>query len=450
MPNLKYATNILQSYVLFIAIVAVFGEGFSALQSWLIVFGAFSISCFTLMFRMRRLLFTQSDYFFVGFILILQSLIGVVHFYSQVTPDYHLTTRVGIDIDSGAYYLDNWYFVHLLDKVALFKDVNGYFSGELQSAVVNKNYYLAYLMSDLFYFGDAYVLNFMMLNLLCMFYSGITLASLANKVFGGLALNKRRMIFYATILQPIAWIPSHGMRDVVGAFVVVFSVSLLYFSESKLQKILFGILSLGLVFGHRSVYTISIAGTIVLRNLGATNRHQVSGLIILIVLALLGSVFIFGTTGQTLYAVLTESSKNSMLSGGGNQRNDILPMHIIKLLVGPFPWTQYIDGRATAVAAVYSSTVCLQATWGASIMFILVKNIRRIKASKELRSFCYVILLFAVPAAFSLGGHNLYLLPSFMLSLIFIHLVSVTRALLIFVAFIGSYLGASSLYFFLT
>ncbi|MDB4220768.1 hypothetical protein N9809_01700 [Amylibacter sp.] len=450
MSDLKYLTNILKSYLLFLAIVALFGKGFSASHSLLIVLGAFSISCFTLMHRLRKIIFTQSDYFFVGFILIAQSVIGVVHFQTVINPDYFITNKVGISIDEGVYNLDNWYFAHLVDNVALFKAENGYFSVDLVGGVVHKNYSLAYLVSDLFYFGDAYVLNIIVLNLFAMFFSGIVLSLLANKIFGGLELSKRRMIFYAAILQPLAWIPSHGMRDIVGAFMVVLSVSLLYFSVSRLQKILFGILSFGLLFGHRSAYVISIAGTIVLRNISLVGRHKITGVMVLGSLALLVYFFISGVDGQKFLAVFVESSENSMLSGGGNERNASLPVHVMRLLVGPFPWTQYIDGSVPVFARNYASIACLQAAWGASLIFIVFKNISRIFASSELRSLFYVILLFGIPAAFSVGGHNVYLFPAFMLSLIFIHLVSVRRLLLIFTSSVGSYLGASSLYFLLT
>jgi len=443
---IKYLTYILFSYLLFIFVIALFGKGFSALGSLGIVLLSCGLAIFYAMHKAQNIIFKRIDYFLVWIILMIQSLIGIIHFQNIINPEYFSTNVLGVDIEGGTYPWDTMYFGFLIDQIAEYRIDNGYFSIDFFTAAWQKNYFLAYLISGLFYYGDAYVLNFMAINILSIFYSGMVLALIANKVFGYLDINKRRIIFYLTILQPLAWIPSHTMRDIFGAFLVLLSVALLYFSVSKIQKAVFSILSLGLVFQHRSAYLISIAGTIVLRNFSQVWRQKGSGVFVILILVLFFYFFLSTNVSQILIGLFSQSQESSLLSGV----NGILFLeHILKLIVGPFPWTQYIDGSVVGYPAFYFSTMTLQAAWHLTILYFLFRNIKKIFASKELRNYFYAILLFAVPAMFSLGGHNIYLLPSAMLSLVFLHIVPWTRFMLTYVSSVCLYISASATMFLL-
>ena len=288
----------------------------------------------------------------------------------------------------------------------------------------------------------------MAINILVIFYTGILLALIADKVFGGLDINKRRMVFYLAVMQPLAWIPSHTMRDVLGAFIVVLSIALMFFSLSKVQRILFSFLSLFLVFQHRSVYFVSLIGVMLTQKIDVNREGVIIRVGALLALAVLSYFVIEGDLGRALLSIFQGSQENSMLSGSVNDRNAGVIEHALKLFIGPFPWTQYYDGTVKGYAGFYSSTVMLQSAWHLTIIYFLTLKCRMIFSSEKLRSYLYGVVLFAVPAIFSLGGMNLYLLPASMLSLIFLQTISLSRFFISFLTVVSLYISVSAVFYF--
>ena len=447
-PYLKYVLDIFLSYLLFVIIIAFFGKGFSASASLGIALFSCGIAIIFNIYRAQNTIFKQVDYFFIGTIFIVQILIGIIHFDHIVNPNYFSADVLGVDINYGTYYRDIGYFAYLIDLIAEYRIEEGFFASNTADGLFHKNYFLAYLISDLFYFGDAYILNILAINLLAIFYSGVLLALIANKLFHNLDINKRRMVFYLTIMQPIAWIPSHTMRDIFGAFIVILSISLILFSVTKIQKILFGLLSLALVFQHRSAYVISMFGSILVSNYPIFRVRKTAGTLMVLVL-FIPIIYLISSTNilQQFLALLFISQENSMLSGAVNDRNANIIEHSIKLIVGPFPWTQYFDGSVEGYAGFYSTTAILQAAWHLTIIYFLTMKIKMIIFYKNLRRHLYVVILFAFPATLSLGGMNMYLLPASMLSLVFLQMISLNRFLKVFLTVIGIYICMSALFY---
>ena len=104
--------------------------------------------------------------------------------------------------------------------------------------------------------------------------------------------------------------------------------------------------------------------------------------------------FIIQILGSDIFSIFINifntSQENSLLS---DVSSSILE-HFIKLMIGPFPWTQYFDGTVTGYAGHYSTIIILQASWHLTILYILIKNIKNILISKDIRHFFYIILLF--------------------------------------------------------
>ena len=447
---LKYVLNIFISYVIFISIIALFGKGFSAIASLSIVLFSCGIAITFNIYKLQNFVFNQNDYLFIGIIFIAQAFIGIIHFDLIINPAYFSFDTLGVDLENGTYYYDIGYFAWLTDYIAEARIEGGYLAfdpldGYFLSA---KNYFLAYIISDLFYFGDAYMLNFTPINILAIFYSGVLLALITNKLFDDIGINNRRAVFYLVILQPIAWIPTHSMRDILGAFIVVLSVALVLFSVTRIQKIIFSFLSLGLVFQHRSAYFVSILGAILLENVSINRGRITTGMLVSI--SLVGLIYLVLTTsiGDQFLLLISNAKEISMLGGAANDRNAGFIEHAIKLIVGPFPWTQYFDGTVDGYDAFYSSMIMLQAAWHLTIIYFLIMKIKMILSSQKLRRYLYIVLLFAIPAFFSSGGMNLYLLPAFMLSIIFLHLVSFNRFFAVFLVIASLYVCLSALLYF--
>ena len=56
------------------------------------------------------------------------------------------------------------------------------------------------------------------------------------------------------------------MRDMLGAFIIILSVSLIYFLKTRLQKAILYPVSVILAFQHRQAYLISMIGSILIKN----------------------------------------------------------------------------------------------------------------------------------------------------------------------------------------
>ena len=445
----KYIFYILFSYFLFIFITALFGNGHTAATSLLIILFAFFISSTSLIYLLRRTLFIKVDYIIVLLIFFLQSSIGIIHFITVINPEYFLENIAGVDIENGYYYWDIFYFSYLIDLIAESRLEEGYLSVNLLEGGIHKNYFLAYMLSDLFYFGDAYPLNLIAINMLSIFYSGILLSLICHYIFKITNLIKLRTVFYLTIMQPMAWIPSHSMRDIFGAFIIVLGVSMIFFAHGRSQKIFSYLFSMILVFQHRSIYAVSIIFAIFAQNSLRlkdiiNNIWLVLALLILSIFVLLGSDY-----ALSFINIFVSSQENSMLSGSINDRNAGIIEHFIKLIIGPFPWTQFYDGSVVGYSSYYASTQILNSSWTLTIIFLLFKNIKNIYKSYENRQLFFTILLFGVPAVFSLGGMNLYLLPSTFLSIpLLVILVPVKRIVLTFSTITLLYILTSGIFYF--
>ena len=175
-------------------------------------------------------------------------LIAIIHLDHTIILSCRPTCILEVDSDNGTYYWDVGYFVYSIDSIAELRTKEGSFTIDTLDGLFHKNYFSAYLISDLFYFGDPYILNFLTVNIVGVFYSGVLLALIANKLFDNLDTNRRRMVFYLSIIQPIAWIPSNTMTVFFGAVIVVLSDASVSFLNTKIQKISSGILSLALIF----------------------------------------------------------------------------------------------------------------------------------------------------------------------------------------------------------
>lgn len=423
---LKYIGHIFFSYIICIGVFALFGKGYSAIDSFLITLLALFLSVTYIFYIFRGILFKSIDYFFVILIFILQIVIGVLHFQFIINPNYFLFDELGIYFQT--YYYDIAYFAYLIDIISQYRLNEGYLSADLAGGVINKNYFLAYLVSDIFYFGDRYALNIISINILSIFYSGILLSILATKIVGPIKLFYRRKIFYFSILTPLAFIPSHTMRDVLGAFIIILSVSLIYFSKTRLQKAILYPVSVILVFQHRQAYFISMIGSILTKNYAS--KQSIRSIFFGILLIALSIFFVSSLEiFQIFNSLFSDTLKNSNLSGSGII---LILDNIFKMIIGPFPWTQFFNGSTSGYASYYFSTILLNSVWQLTIAYFLLKKIRILWKNQYLKVFLAIIILFSAPAFLSQGGHNIYLFPSFMLALIFMHDIKILRFLGVF------------------
>lgn len=433
-PNKKYSPinyicKIIFSYFIFLGVIAIFGTGYSSEISLIIVLLAMSCAVFFNLYSFKGLVFKKIDFFYIAIIILIQSTIGILHFDTTINPNYFTYDEVGVNMQT--YYYDIVYFGYLMDMIASYRLEFGYLSADLASGVIHKNYFLAYFFSDLFYFGDAYYLNIMSLNILFLFYTAIIITMLGMSLYKDISQQNKRKIFYLCMLMPLAWIPSHTMRDILGAFVITLSIGLIYFASSNKQRVFLGFVSLILVFQHRSAYIISMLGSLLVFNLN-NNRKNITNKIftitfLIVIFSSLASFDIF----KILLRVLNSSFNESVLSGTG-----IVGYldHIFKMFVGPFPWTQYFNGSVAGYSAYYSSTTILSASWQLTIMYFLFMNIKTIFANAYHRAYFYIVALFALPAFFSIGGHNIYLLPSMILALPLLIHVKLSRFVFVFIS----------------
>lgn len=85
-------------------------------------------------------------------------------------------------------------------------------------------------------------------------------------------------------------------------------------------------------------------------------RKATGVLVVLSLIALIYAIFSINIGQHFLFSL---SQENSMLAGAVNSRNAAVIEHFVKLILGPFPWTQYYDGTVEGYAGFYSTIVML-------------------------------------------------------------------------------------------
>jgi len=429
--------TIFVSYLVFLLLIGLFGKGYSAVQSLTIILASSFVAIIIVMKYTMKLIFKSIDYYIVILIFLFQIGIGIVHFITYMDPVYFSSLpgiNYGVNSLGQDIHIDFQIIAYKMSRIAEYKLAHGYFAINPIDASL-KYYIISYMINDLFYLSDMYILNFISINILSVFYSGVLLALMVYKLYGPDSYKYSRKVFYLAILQPFAWIPSHSMRDVFGALLIVIAIVLIYGASKRFKPFAY-IAAILLTFPHRAVYGLSVLMIIGLKLLMRLKGRATK--IFVTIIMLMGVVVVMreGATFSYLGNVMRHYIQNSSFAF----------VKIIKVIIGPFPWSQYLGEQVSYIASLYSSIFIMQASFGMALVIAVLLNKKNIFANKEIKTYFLIVLIFAIPSFFSMGAHNIYLLPSMFLILPLLSRVPTKKILIIFISVTLVYIISSILY----
>jgi hypothetical protein len=339
--------KILISYIIFIILIYVFNhDNYDRLSSFLIVFFAAIIALFLLgIGGVSRYGFNITKYFIIGFLI--KIVIGFLFWELYLFPDY-------FSISTSQFHFDHFEYLYtnqLMQEFAEYRISNGIFSYPIV-AILAKSGFIHYLMSNMYLSGSFNPLDLAVQNSLFSIFTALIIAHIV-KLEGG-SSKQIKFALLLTIFQPLSFISTIIWRDVVGQFFIALGGYLLY-SATRANKILmlfFAIMASLSMFLQRYIYTlypfIAIGGYYLFQN---KNKLR-----LLLVVPLLGYFVNYFDNLLSLSSHLTESYGNNI---SGLNFWIFLPLNIIRLFIGPFPWTNWFtfDDNTIFLIADYFQVV---------------------------------------------------------------------------------------------
>jgi len=391
--NFGFLAKILVSYVIFISLIYFFNQDNSdRLGSFFIVFFAAIIALLYLgIGGGSRYGFKITRYFIIGFLI--KIVIGFLFWEFYLFPDYFSNPI-------SKFYFDHYEYLYTyesLQDIAEYRISNGIFSFPILQ-ILNKYVFIQYFMSNIYLSGSFNAFDLAIQNSLFSIYTSLVIAQIV-KLAGG-SSKQIKFALLLTIFQPISFISSMIWRDVVGQFFVALGGYLLY-KASKTNKILMLILVLLASFSFfMQRYLYAFFPIIVM---GGYYLFQRKNKFSLLLMPILFYIVLYFDNLLSLSTHLTESYGDNI---SGIYFWLFLPINVIRLFIGPFPWTNWFtftDNTIFLIAQYFQAVVNI------SLIIFLVKVLYKKKFLLKTKSISSALspldyLFFILFSLFILAG----------------------------------------------
>jgi hypothetical protein len=358
-PKLKLLARVLISYILFLFLIITFNkQNPDRLSSFYIVNISAVIAIFLLSFGLNKKVgFNVFAILIVGYLL--KILIGYLFWEFYLFPDYFSYPESVFKFD----HMEYLYTESLMKEYAQQRMDDGFFYFVPQMAFY-KHFEIHYFMSNLYLSGSFHPFDLAVQNSFFSIYTAIIVLGISNL----LGANSKQMQFalILAVFQPFSMISSTIWRDVVGQCFVTLGGYLTVMAFSKKTAVAF----LLIVLGALSMY------------IQRFNYFFFPFLIYGAFLVLRGNKKILFILPVLLLFVLFVNARYGLISGiiddyGGNLTSFslwlLLPLNIIRLFIGPFPWINWFDFNDNTIFLIadYFESVFL-----ISMMILFLKKLR--------------------------------------------------------------------------
>jgi hypothetical protein len=381
------------SYMLFLTLILLFNQQSSRIESYSIILFSALIALIYLSFASQKYLGNKIGIIIiVGFLLKL--FIGYIFWELYLFPDYFSYADSEMKFEHFEYlHTDN-----LMLEIAKFRINNGFFSFSIEW-LVTKHIYLHYIMSNLYLTGNYHPLDNSIQNTLFSTYTAILIASFV-KLLG----SEKKYIKWALILaiyQPFAMISSMISRNMVGQFFVILGLYLLFnaLSKSNIKLIFLILLASMSMYLERLIYAVfPIIITIVYLFFDKKGKLK----ILLIAPILLGLISLI----SFLFVV-----DNSLEFYGKNISGAIfwiyLPINILRLFIGPFPWTNWFNFDDNSIFLIGDY---MQAVVNVTFVYFVIKYFFKNKLSALIKErHLFFIVSFSLFMFSALGTVDIHI-----------------------------------------
>lgn len=437
-----FLIHIFLSYFFVVCSLIIIGSGLDRANSYLAILLFVSISIIYLCIQFFRL-FNINILLISLFGFLLKLFIGYLFFRFYMWEDYFSNSRSEILFDHWEYL----YFWESVIDIARYRIENGYIAIipdtlEAFNNYQGKYFFINYIMSNLFLSGNENLLDFSVQNTLFSFYSAIILSMLGLKY--ECTKKHAKLIFIITFFQPFSLISVIIWRDVVGQFFVFFSVYLmLNINTSKLINSLliltFSSISIAIfrpiyIVIPTLLYCIRFFKIKFINTRAKINFFLINLFIVCLVLFLTQNPNFISEIKRSYISYLELDVLKFIM---------LLPLNIIRNIIGPFPWVIWFDFDDTTIFLIGNY---LQAVYVTVIFYFttLYYKVSSIKIKFDLIFIISIILLMALSVE---GINNAYF--SFCVSLllpIFIKHVSLKKFCTTYFMFFGGFILLNILY----
>ncbi len=371
------------SYIIFLLPLLVIGGGLSRLESYILTFASAGFSIFFLSYQFYRLY--KINILVLGIVgYFLKLFIGLIFWQLYMWPGYFSSEYSQIVFDHFEYL----FTILSMEKLAEHRIEFG------PLAIPNADHFLAqgkyifinYILSNLYMSGNTNMLDYSIQNTLFSFYTAIAV-SLISFLFG-LSKKQIKIVFLISFFQPFSMISVMLWRDVVGQFFFVIGIYILLLGLNKkiftqFLSIFISTLSMGLL---RNVY---IAIPIFVFAMDQIKKRGISLKKIILIFTII--LFIsFLTTSTNLLGFLG-SGYSSYLSILDFNQLIMLPYEYFRLLLGPFPWTNWFKFDDMSIFYLVNY---LQAVYVICILYFVIKFYKSCNNDfKSLLLFVFLILI---------------------------------------------------------
>ena len=352
--------RILISYIIFIVLIYVLNQDNSdRLGSFLIVFFAAITALFYLgIGGVYRYGFNITKYFIIGFLIKIG--IGLLFWEFYLFPDYFSIPTSQFHFDHSEYLYTNY----LMQEFADYRIFNGIFSYQTE-AVFGKSGFIHYFMSNMYLSGSFNPLDIAVQNSIFSIFTALIIAHIVKSEGG--SPKQIKLALLLGLFQPFSMISTVIWRDVVGQFFIALGGYLLY-RATRANKILILIL---VIFASLSMFLQRYAYTfypiITIGGYYLFQKKQKSTF--LLIVPLLGY---FVNLFNNFFSLSSHLVTNYGDNISGLKFLFFLPLNIVRLFIGPFPWTNWFnfdDNSIFLIADYFQSVINI------TLVILLVKII---------------------------------------------------------------------------
>ena len=320
--------RIFLAYLIFILLITTFNQNnFDRLQSFLVVFFSAISAIFYLGSGSVRLYgFNITKLLIIGFLV--KIFFGYLFWEFYIFPDYFSISTSKIHFDHFEYLYTNV----LMEQFANYRISNGFFSYPSE-ALLLKSSFIHYFMSNMYLTGSFNILDLSVQNSLFSIFSALIISHIV-KLEGG-SPKQIKFALLLTLYLPMTLISSIIWRDIVGLFFVILGGYLLYRATKTNVRLMFILVILASLsmYMHRYLYAFFPISALLCYSFFTKGNK--------IALFLIPFLMYFVFSLDSFFSLSDHLIVNYGDNITGFKLWLFLPVNIIRVFIGPFPWMNW-------------------------------------------------------------------------------------------------------------
>ena len=386
--------RIFLSYIIFISLTIIFNQNNSdRFSSFLIVLFSAIVS----LFYLSKGYYSKYGFNVFGYLifaLIFKLFIGFLFWEFYLFPDYFSNS-------SSQFYFDHYEYLityERLQELAEYRISNGFLSFPIVE-LVDKYILIRYVMSGIFLSGSFHAFDLAVQNSLFSIYTALIISQIVSNEGG--SSKQVKIALLITVFQPLSFISTMIWREIVGQFFVALGGYFLYVSTKKNKIFMLFLILLATLSFFVNRYAYAFFPIIVIFGYFFFSSKNKYGLLIL------PFVYIFISYFDNMLSITTHLSESYGSNFSSLSFWFFLPINLLKLFLGPFPWTNWFEFNDNSIFLIgqYFQSVMNISLVVLTFKIILYNKVLKkskslFKSIKPIESFFLILVSLFVFAGF--------------------------------------------------